>query len=100
MLTRDIRLLAVWKDAEIGGGLQRGAAWANLKKLRNSPKLDAAAIDTSKEEIEKVVRKLVKGIEFVDPVFAYQLFEEGPAIDIHWMEIEGPVDVIESLHEK
>jgi len=31
---------------------------------------------------------------------AYQLFEEGPAIDIHWMEIEGPVDVIESLHEK
>ena len=100
MLTRDKRLLAVWKDAEIGGGLQRGSAWANLKKLRNSPKLDAAAIDTSKEEIEKVVRKLVKGIEFVDPVFAYQLFEEGPAIDIHRMEIEGPVDVIESLHEK
>ena len=93
MLTRDKRLFAVWQDAEIGGGLQRGSAWANLKRLRDAPGLDLEAIDHSPEKIEEVVQRLKKGIGFVDPVFTYQLFEEGPALQVHSMEIIGPLEV-------
>ena len=100
MLTRDKRLFAVWQAAKIDGGLQRGSTWANLKKLRNAPDLDLESVDNSEAEMNKVVQRLVKGIGFVDPVFTYQLFEEGPALQIHSMEIVGPTEVAEGEHEK
>lgn len=99
MLTKDKRLFAAWSGAEIGGGLQRGSAWANLKKHRDNPDLDLEAVDRSKEKIEEVVKRLVKGIGFVDPVFTYQLFEEGPALQVHSLEITGPFEVKEDKKE-
>ena len=93
MLTRDKRLFAAWSGVEIDGGLQRGSAWSNLKKYRDNPKLDLDSVDHSKEKIEEVVQRLVKGIGFVDPVFTYQLFEEGPALQIHSLDIIGPFGV-------
>ena len=99
MLTRDKRLFAAWKDVKPDGGVQRGSAWQNLKKRRDAEDLDLDGIDHSKEEIEKVVKRLVKGIGFVDPVFTYQLFEEGPALEVHSLEIAGPNEIAESPEE-
>lgn len=93
MLTRDRLLFGAWQEAEIGGGLQRGSAWSNLRKRRDSPDLGSEDFIYSKEEIEVVVQRLKKGIGFVDPVFTYQLFEEGPALQVHSMEIIGPLAV-------
>jgi hypothetical protein len=100
MLTRDKRLFAAWQHTEVNDGLQRGTAWAKLKKLRDAPDLDLEPIDNSEAEVAKVVKKLVKGIGFVDPVFTYQLFEEGPALEIHSVEIDGPTEVVEGEQEK
>ena len=100
MLTRDKRLFAVWKDAKIDGGLQRGSAWTNLKKLRDAPDLNVEAVNHSKEEIETVVQRMVKEIGFVDPVLIFQFYEEGAALQIHSMEIIGPFEVTESKQEE
>lgn len=100
MLTRDKRLLAVWQRIEPDGGLQRGGAWAKIKKLRDAPDLDVSAIDSSEAEVAKVVEKLAKGVGFVDMIFSHQLFEEGPALEIHSIEIDGPTKVIEGPQEK
>ena len=99
MLTRDKRLFATWSGAEIDGGLQRGSAWENLKKNRDDPNLNLNGLDHSKEKIQEVVNRLVKGIGFVDPVFTYQLFEEGPALQVHSLEITGPFNVKEDNKE-
>ena len=99
MLTNDKRLFAAWAGAEIDGGLQRGSAWTKLKKYRDNPDLDLESVDYSKEKIEEVVKRLVKGVGFVDPVFTYQFFEEGPALQVHSLEIIGPFDVKEDKKE-
>ena len=94
MLTYDKRLFAVWRVAKLDDGLQRGSSWSNLKKLRDSKDLERVAIDNSKEEVERLVNKMVKKIGFVDPVINHQLFEEGPALEIHSLEIVGPAHAV------
>ena len=91
MLTRDKRLFAAWRIAKLDDGLQRGSSWSNLKQLRDSKALKRVTIDNSKEEVDRLVNKMVKKIGFVDPVINYQLFEEGPALQIHSLEIVGPI---------
>jgi len=89
------RLLAGWLSVELGQALRGGVGWERVKAEMEDPSVlpDVPAMDSP--EVKKLVDTMVKNpVNYVECI-SYQLFEEGPSLGIHTVEIEGPLEMIE-----
>lgn len=93
MFAQDQRLLAGWQRVKHGNGLRGGIGWDRVKKIRDSKDLDLSEVDTSSEGIDKVIAKMCKNPGLYAETVVYQFYEEGPALEIHDLIIEGPLSV-------
>ncbi len=98
MFKRDPRLLAGWLTVEHGRGLRGGVGWDRVKAIRDSEDLDLSQVDMSEEAVDELVKKM-KGNDYTETV-VYQFFEEGPALEIHDIEIEGPLEIVEGPQDR
>lgn len=92
MFERDQRLLAGWLKVKHASGLRGGLGWDRVKAIRDDAELDLSTVDLSKKKVDELVAKMVKNPGLYVETVIFQFFEEGPALEIHEVEIEGPLD--------
>ena len=100
LFVNDMRLLAGWQGVEHSNGLRGGIGWDRVKAIRDSSEIDLAQIDFREESVEKLVKKMASNPGLYAETVVYQFFEEGPSLQIHEVEIEGPLEVTDSAAEK
>lgn len=100
MFDNDSRLLAGWLKVEHRRGLRGGVGWDRVKKIRDSEDLDLSSVDMSKDAVDKLVKKMSSKLGLYAETVVYQFFEEGPALQIHQVDIEGPRKVIKTAEQK
>src|SRR6056297_838883 len=100
MFANDPRLLAGWLQVEHGSGLRGGIGWDRVKALRDDPDLELDEVDRSDKAVNKLVKKMTGNPGLYAETVVYQLFEEGPALEIHDVQIEGPLAVLPTEKEK
>lgn len=99
MFKNDPRLLGAWLKVKHSSGLRGGLGWRRVKKLRDSKGLELSAIDMSEAAVNKLLKTMVGNPGLYVETVIFQFFEEGPSLEIHGVEIEGPTNVIESAAE-
>ena len=93
------RYLAAWEamtSKAKGQGFRGGVGWERVKAemaREDLPELNA------KQE-EAVIKKLTGNTVLYAETVVFDVFENGPALEIHGLEIEGPHSVIEGPREK
>ena len=100
MFDNDPRLQAGWLEVKHASGLRGGLGWDRVKAIRDSAELDLAAIDSSPSQVEKLIKKMIANPGLYVETVIYQFFEEGPALQIHEVVIEGPLQVLQTAREK
>ena len=100
MFTNDPRLLAGWLLVQHGNGLRGGVGWDRVRKIRDSPDLDLSSVDMSEKAVAALVKKMTGNPGLYAETVIYQLFEEGPALAVHSLEIEGPTKSVISPAQK
>lgn len=100
MFTNDPRLLAGWLSVEHSNGLRGGLGWDRVKAIRDSAALDLDSVDMSSKAVDKLVKKMSSNPGLYVETVIFQLFEEGPALSIHSMDIEGPLEPVEDPVER
>lgn len=91
----DERLRAGWLSVELGQALRGGVGWERVKAKMKDPEVlpEVPAMDSP--EVQKLIDTMVKNpVNYVECI-SYQLFEEGPSLGIHAVEVEGPFEMIE-----
>ncbi|MDF1657101.1 MAG: DUF1592 domain-containing protein, partial [Verrucomicrobiales bacterium] len=91
----DERLRAGWLSVELGQALRGGVGWERVKAKMKDPEVlpEVPAMDSP--EVQKLIDTMVRNpVNYVECI-SYQLFEEGPSLGIHAVEVEGPFEMIE-----
>ena len=100
MFANDPVLFAAWQQVEHGSGLRGGIGWDRVKKLRDSDDLDLASIDNSERAVAQLVKKMTNNPGLYAETVVYQFYEEGPALQLHEVMIEGPMAVLKSEEQQ
>jgi len=100
MFENDPRLLAGWLKVKHGRGLRGGLGWQRVKMIRDSKDLDLSSIDMSEKAVKRLLTTMTKDPRQYAESVVYQFFEQGPALEIHGVDIEGPLKVIQTPEEK
>jgi len=100
MFANDPRLLAGWLGIERSNSIRGGLGWDRVKEIRDSPELDLSQVDLSDTAIDKLIKEMTSNITLYTETVVYQLFEEGPALQIHEVQIEGPRQWVESPEQR
>jgi hypothetical protein len=100
MFARDERLLAGWLGVQHASGLRGGLGWDRVKKIRDSKDLDLSKVDMSAKAVDDLVKKMVKNPGLYVETVIFQFFEEGPALEIHEVEVQGPMERIEGPQDR
>ena len=96
MFKADPRLYAGWKHAPQTNGGRGGLGWSRVKAIRDSDTLDLTAVDTSDAAITKLAKTLSSNPGNYGETMVFQFYEEGPALKLHNVIIEGPLKVIQT----
>lgn len=91
LLTNDERLLAGWQKIEHGSGIRGGPGWDRVKAIRDADDLDMSTVETGPAAVEAMVKRMLGNPTLYMETVIYQLFEEGPALELHHVNIEGPL---------
>ena len=83
-------LFAGWLAVEHNSGLRGGVGWERVKKKMASPDLKVGEVVLDSKEGKALISTMLKNPVLYVETISYQLFEEGPALEIHALEIEGP----------
>ncbi len=100
MFDKDPRLLAGWLKVEHGSGLRGGLGWDRVKAIRDADELDLSEVDMSEEAVDALVVRMTSNPGLYVETVIYQLFEEGPALEIHEVNVEGPLKLTSTPVEK
>lgn len=100
MFENDPRLLAGWLKVKHGSGLRGGLGWDRVKKIRDSTDLDLSTVDTSKTAVDQLVKQMTRNPGLYAETVVYQFYEEGPALQIHEVTIEGPLKITKTAEQK
>ncbi|MEC9095401.1 MAG: DUF1592 domain-containing protein, partial [Planctomycetota bacterium] len=94
MFQADPRLYAGWKQSPQTNGGRGGLGWSRVKAIRDSDTLDLEAIDTSESAVAKLAKTLSNNPGNYGETMVFQFYEEGPALELHAVTIEGPLEII------
>lgn len=88
-------LLAGWLAVELNQGLRGGVGWERVKAKMDALEEDFEVPAMDSPEVQKLIETMGKNpVQYVESI-SYQLFEEGPALGIHHVEVEGPFEAVE-----
>ncbi len=96
MFESDPRLYAGWKQSPQTNGGRGGLGWSRVKAIRDSDTLDLASVDTSEEAVAKLAKTLSGNPGNYGETMVFQFYEEGPALELHAITIEGPLKIIKT----
>ncbi len=99
MFKSDPRLYAGWRKQPQTNGGRGGLGWARVKAVRDSKDLDLESVDTSEVAMAKLARSLSSNPGNYGETMVFQFYEEGPALELHKVSIEGPFEVIQTPEE-
>lgn len=96
----DKRLLAAWMSVTHNSGLRGGVGWQRVKAWLERDDLDLSKADIESEAAQKMLTEMVRNpVNYVETII-YQYFEEGPALDIHETQIEGPLRYVQDPEDR
>lgn len=88
-------LFAGWLAVDHNQGLRGGVGWERVKKKMASPDLKVGEVTLDSKKGKALIATMLKNpVSYIETI-SYQLFEEGPALEIHGIEIEGPFVAVE-----
>ena len=96
MFKADARLYAGWKNSPQTNGGRGGLGWSRVKAIRDSDTLDLATVDTSDVAMAKLAKTLSNNPGNYGETMVFQFYEEGPALELHGVTIEGPLTIIQT----
>ena len=100
MFQADPKLYAGWKAAPQSNGGRGGLGWSRVKNVRDSGELDLTTVDTSEAAMQKLAKSLASNPGNYGETMVFQFYEEGPALELHAVTIEGPLKTIQSPAQK
>ena len=96
MLDRSTKLRAAWLKLEKTRGIRGGVGWERVKSVRDSGELDLSTVDMSKKAVDALLKEMVRDTTLYVETASYHFFEEGPSLELHGLEIEGPIEILPS----
>ena len=98
LFTADPRLLAAYQRLlrrKSVSDLEGGSGWRQLREAMADDDLDMGGTAAGSREREKTIAALMFGnpVNFVNTL-CWRAFELGPALDIHAVTIEGPLELV------
>ncbi|PHR95465.1 MAG: hypothetical protein COA78_30125 [Blastopirellula sp.] len=110
---KDKRVLAAWQkvvlenshDPKEGGlfnyGDLRGmSGWEQFKKAFQDENLDMSYATMDSVQTKKLIALFVSQGNVLGEAFAYDYFEKGPALDLHEIRVEGPLQMVDGPKDK
>ena len=94
------RLMAAWQAIQHGSGIRGGVGWDRVKEKLADPDLDRSKAKVSSREGRRLLDMMTKNPVLYVETLSYQLFEEGPALGIHGVEISGPTRRVEDDRDR
>ena len=91
--------LAAWHamlEGEQGQGFRGGIGWERVKKLLEDPELPAI----TDQQAEAVLKKVVGNPVLYAETVVFDVFENGPALEIHRLEVNGPTRLTDGPREQ
>lgn len=92
------RFLAAMLSIKRGNSIRGGLGWDRIKAKMTDPELDLTKI--SRKATDSLIREITGNPVLYAETLAFRIFEEGPAMSIHHVEIEGPLSLIEGPEER
>ncbi len=100
MFQADARLYAGWKAAPQTNGGRGGLGWSRVKAIRDSEDLDLSQLDTSAQALARLAKTLANNPGNYGETMVFQFYEEGPALELHSVTIEGPLSTVQTPAQK
>lgn len=96
--SKNPKYLDAWHAMVQGGGqgFRGGIGWARVKDLLADPTLPSITEEQEAEFLKLVAKNPVLYAETV----VYDIFENGPALEIHGLDVEGPSRLTEGPRER
>jgi hypothetical protein len=94
----DRRYLAAWQQLtqdDSRGGFRGGLGWQRVKNFMASDELDTSQATMDSDATKKLLKAIAGNPVLYTETIAYDSFENGPALEIHGMVIEGPLSRID-----
>jgi hypothetical protein len=104
LFTADPRLLAAYQrllEKKSVSDLEGGSGWNQLQEAMADDDLDMSGTSPGSPEREKTIANLMFGnpVNFVNTL-CWRAFELGPALDIHDVVIEGPLELVKDRQQQ
>ncbi|MCP4512105.1 MAG: DUF1588 domain-containing protein [Fuerstiella sp.] len=94
----DPRYLAAWQQLtqdDSRGGFRGGLGWKRVKNFMASDELDIRQATMDSEATKKLLKAIAGNPVLYTETIAYDSFENGPALEIHDVLIEGPLSRVD-----
>ena len=94
----DPRYLAAWQQLtqdDSRGGFRGGLGWQRVKYFMAGDELDISQATIGSDATKKLLKAIAGNPVLYTETIAYDSFENGPALEIHGMEIEGPLSRVD-----
>jgi hypothetical protein len=96
----DQRLLAAWQQVKHDSGLRGGLGWDRVKALMARDDLDLTDATLENKKTDMLIKKMTGNLVMYIETVGYQFFEEGPALDVHGVTIDGPLRLVEDEEQR
>ena len=93
------KYLAAWHtmlEGEQGQGFRGGIGWERVKTLLADPDLP----EITEQQVEAVLKKIVGNPVLYAETVVFDVFENGPSLEIHRVEVSGPTRLSEGPREQ
>jgi hypothetical protein len=96
----DQRLLAAWQQVEHTSGLRGGLGWERVKALMADKSLDLSNATMVSKETDQLIKLMLRNPVLYYETIAFDHFENGPALEIHSVDIEGPIRMVDGPKDR
>ena len=110
---KDKRVLAAWQkvvlenshDPKEGtlfnyGDLRGMSGWEQFKKAIQDKNLDMSHATMDSVQTKKLIALFASQGNVLGEAFAYDYYEKGPALDLHEIRVEGPLQMVDGPKDK
>lgn len=96
------RYLAGWQEMVKSSdqGFRGGVGWERVKALIADDSLDLSNATMDSEETEKLLKRIVGNPVLFTETIAYDHFENGPGLDLHHIQITGPISIVDGPEDQ
>ena len=82
------------------GDLRGMSGWEQFKKAFQDENLDMSHATMDSVQTKKLIALFVSQGNVLGEAFAYDYFEKGPALDLHEIRVEGPLQMVDGPKDK